>query len=199
MQDELGMRSFHWFHPCPLSIRPVGFVPTRPRRAASWRASPWTTPEVGRGLGLCPASEPVRAVLLHWRWAELSSWAADPGQGPGEGSRMLNVPSQSFPGPSSQQRVASGGRSKVSARQSSLPAGISGSGTVCSLLRYSLPPPVPTSGFRPLLPLLAISFRSYVFSSPGTLLTSISYQLVLFLSHPFIPFCQFPSSNSFPR
>lgn len=153
------MRSLHWFRPCPLSVRLVGPAP-RPRRAASWRASPRATPEVGRGLGLCPASEPAREVLLHRRWAELSSRAADPGQGPGQGSRMLNVPSQSFPGPSSQQRVASGGRSKVSALQSSLLAGISASGTVRSLLRYAFPPPVPTSGFHSLLPLLAISFRS---------------------------------------
>ena len=189
MQDEWGMRSLHWFRPCPRSFRLVGSAP-RPRRAASWRASPRATPEVGRGLGLCPASEPEPEVLLHRRWAELWSREADPGQGPGQGSRMLNVPSQSFPGPSSQQRVASGGRSKVSALQSSLLAGI-------SLLRYAFPPPVLTSGFHSLLPLLAISFRSHAFSSPGTLLTFFSYQLAHFLIRPFILFCQFPSSNSF--
>lgn len=37
--------------------------PSRPRRSASWRASPRATPEVGRGLGLCPASEPEPEVL----------------------------------------------------------------------------------------------------------------------------------------
>ncbi|XP_005324806.2 cytochrome b5 reductase 4 isoform X1 [Ictidomys tridecemlineatus] len=42
---------------------------------------------------------------------------SDSGQSPGQGSRMLNVPSQSFPAPSSQQRVASGGRSKVPLKQ----------------------------------------------------------------------------------
>lgn len=39
---------------------------------------------------------------------------AEPGSGPGRGPRMLNVPSQAFPAPGSQQRVASQGRSKVS-------------------------------------------------------------------------------------
>lgn len=43
--------------------------------------------------------------------------AMDSRQGAGQGSRMLNVPSQSFPGPRSQQRVASGGRSKVPLKQ----------------------------------------------------------------------------------
>ncbi|XP_008590819.1 PREDICTED: cytochrome b5 reductase 4-like [Galeopterus variegatus] len=41
----------------------------------------------------------------------------DHGRGPGQGARMLNVPSQSFPAPSSQQRIASGGRSKVPLKQ----------------------------------------------------------------------------------
>lgn len=39
---------------------------------------------------------------------------AEPGCGPSRGPRMLNVPSQAFPAPGSQQRVSSQGRSKVS-------------------------------------------------------------------------------------
>ena len=42
---------------------------------------------------------------------------AEPGCGPSRGPRMLNVPSQAFLGPGSQQRVSYQGRSKVPLKQ----------------------------------------------------------------------------------
>lgn len=111
MPDSLSMRVHP--PPChPAGARSVGSALRQ--RAASWRASPLETPEVGRGLGLCPAAEPERENLVLEGSSRVRLSVSDPGQSPGQGSRMLNVPSQSFPAPSSQQRVASGGRSKVS-------------------------------------------------------------------------------------
>ncbi|XP_010629460.1 cytochrome b5 reductase 4 isoform X1 [Fukomys damarensis] len=79
--------------------------------------SPLATPEVGRGLGLSPASEPEREVLTGGVLPIVPVGHRAPGRGPDQRSRMLNVPSQSFPAPSSQQRVVSGGRSKVPLKQ----------------------------------------------------------------------------------
>uniref|UniRef100_A0ABI7X7G1 Cytochrome b5 reductase 4 n=1 Tax=Felis catus TaxID=9685 RepID=A0ABI7X7G1_FELCA len=111
------MRTSLWFLPCRRSVLSFGSAlrglnvlrhgaphPGRPRK--------W----VGGLASARPRSRSGRCYPRGGR-AERSCPAVDPEQGPGQGSRMLNVPSQSFPAPSSQQRVASGGRSKVPLKQ----------------------------------------------------------------------------------
>lgn len=73
------------------------------RHSAShpWRPRKW----VG---GLASARPQSRS----WRYYPVRR--RTPGRARGWSFKMLNVPSQSFPAPRSQQRVASGGRSKVS-------------------------------------------------------------------------------------
>lgn len=65
------------------------------------------TPGRGAGAGGGGCWGPARRACL----------VAEPVRGPGSGPRMLNVPSQAFPAPSSQQRVSSQGRSKVPLKQ----------------------------------------------------------------------------------
>lgn len=90
-------------HPAPpVSVLRHGAPdPWRPRKWVGGLAS--ARPR-SRSRRWWPLGSPARRACL----------VAEPVRGPGSGPRMLNVPSQAFPAPGSQQRVASQGRSKVS-------------------------------------------------------------------------------------
>lgn len=60
---------------------------------------PLATPEVGRGLGLCPAAEPEQAVVAAGGPARRSCLVAEPGRGPSRGAQDAERPFPGFPGP----------------------------------------------------------------------------------------------------
>lgn len=73
----------------------------------------------GSGSGAWPRPGQGAGTDSGGRWspANRACPVAEAGCGPSRGPRMLNVPSQAFPAPGSQQRVASQGRSKVPLKQ----------------------------------------------------------------------------------
>lgn len=54
---------------------------------------------MGRGLGLCPATEPEQAVVAAAGPTRRSCLVAEPGRGPGRGAQDAERPFPGFPGP----------------------------------------------------------------------------------------------------
>lgn len=98
---ELDLTEHAYFSQVPPGLtlrRTRWFRPPQPRRVASRRASPWTTPEVGRGLGLCPvaagAGEATRGGLSRAAFSRGASRA-----GPRPGVQDAERPFPGFPCP----------------------------------------------------------------------------------------------------